>query len=103
MQSLPQTDSIGAPIPSQHQADALTSCVYGQVYMNGGPRGRAFKRVSAYVAQEDVFEPVLTAWETLQFHANLRLPRATTRIQQHDRMTDVIQTMGLWKSRNTQV
>lgn len=74
-----------------------------QVYMNGGPRGRPFKRMSAYVAQEDVFEPVLTAWETLQFHAELRLPRRTTRTQKDERMTDAMRSMGLWKSRDTRV
>ena len=73
-----------------------------QVYMNGGPRGRPFKRMSAYVAQEDVFEPTLTAWETLHFHARLRMPRSTTRETMETRMTDTMQTMGLWKSRSTQ-
>ena len=74
-----------------------------QVFMNGGPRGRPFKRLSAYVPQEDVFEPVLTAWETLSFHANLRLSSKVSKREKQDRMEDAIQTMGLSKSALTQV
>lgn len=73
-----------------------------QVYMNGGPRGRPFKRMSAYVAQEDVFEPALTAWETLKFHAELRLAKSVSYSSKEERMTNAMQNMGLWKSRNTQ-
>ena len=43
--------------------------------MNGRPCGTLFKRISAYVAQEDVFVPTMTAWETLVFHATLTLPK----------------------------
>ena len=45
------------------------------VKMNGRPCGTLFKRISAYVAQEDVFVPTMTAWETLVFHATLTLPK----------------------------
>ena len=47
----------------------------GGVKMNGRPCGTLFKRISAYVAQEDVFVPTMTAWETLVFHATLTLPK----------------------------
>ena len=47
----------------------------GGVRMNGRPCGTLFKRISAYVAQEDVFVPTMTSWETLVFHATLTLPK----------------------------
>ena len=41
--------------------------------MNGLPLGQTFQRHSAYVPQDDIFVPTLSAWETLQvcacFHA----------------------------------
>ena len=50
----------------------------GGVKMNGRPCGTLFKRISAYVAQEDVFVPTMTAWETLVFHATLTLPKVSS-------------------------
>ena len=37
-----------------------------QVLLNGLPLGQTFQRHSAYVPQEDIFVPTLSAWETLQ-------------------------------------
>lgn len=74
-----------------------------QVHMNGGPRGRPFKRSSAYVPQEDVFEPVLTCWETLMFHAQLRLDSSVGKTERVTRVQDAIHAMGLDKSAFTQV
>ena len=71
--------------------------------MNGAPLGERFKRCSAYVAQEDVFVPTLSAWETLHFHAILRLPRGTSRADIKQRMDDVMAVMGLSRVRTTQV
>ncbi|KAK9791189.1 hypothetical protein WJX73_005888 [Symbiochloris irregularis] len=80
-----------------------TGDVSGQVHMNGGPRGRPFKRCSAYVPQEDVFEPVLTCWETLMFHAQLRLDPSVSRTERVQRVQDAIHAMGLTKAAFTQV
>jgi ABC-type multidrug transport system ATPase subunit len=77
--------------------------VEGKIYMNGRSIGKRFKRVSAYVSQEDVFVPTMSAWETLRFHASLRLGNSLTATEQCDRMTDVLKIMGLWRSKDTQV
>eukprot|EP00884_Botryococcus_braunii_P015425 jgi/Botrbrau1/2566/Bobra.0079s0051.1 len=77
--------------------------VAGQVLMNGRPCGVLFRRISAYVAQEDVFVPTMTAWETLIFHATLTLPKAINNEERTKRMVDVLQIMGLSRSRHTQV
>jgi ATP-binding cassette subfamily G (WHITE) protein 2 len=71
--------------------------------MNGRACGTLFKRISAYVAQEDVFVPTMTSWETLVFHATLTLPKAVSHEERQSRMEDVLRTMGLWRARGTQV
>jgi hypothetical protein len=58
--------------------------------MNGAPLGQRFKRASAYVAQEDVFVPTLSA------------ERGTPKADIKQRMVDVLTVMGLWRVRNTQ-
>ena len=74
-----------------------------QVLMNGSERARKFKRLSAYVAQEDVFEPTMSAEETLRLHAHLRLPNDTTQTERHHIVTVALQAMGLARSASTQV
>ena len=71
--------------------------------MNGAPLGDKFKRSSTYVAQEDVFVPTLSAWETLHFQAILRLPKGTSRSDIKQRMDDVMDVMGLSRVKTTQV
>ncbi|KAI7840285.1 hypothetical protein COHA_006067 [Chlorella ohadii] len=46
----------------------------GEVLVNGLPRGRGFKSITAYVMQEDVMFANLTVFETLEFAARMRLP-----------------------------
>jgi ATP-binding cassette subfamily G (WHITE) protein 2 len=75
----------------------------GGVLMNGRPCGTLFKRISAYVAQEDVFVPTMTATETLVFHATLTLPSAVDSTEREARIADVLRLMGLWRARHTQV
>ena len=103
-----------------HDARAVS----GTIAMNGAPVGRRFRRVSAMVNQDDLFVPTMTALETLTFHANLRIPRAAsgkkgmeaaasatsasgvpalTKEGMDDRMRSVLETMGLWRARHTQV
>ena len=71
--------------------------------MNASQRARKFKRLMAYVPQEDIFEPTLLAWETLDMHAQLRLPSSTPRAERITIMEDALHAMGLWKARQTQV
>ena len=75
----------------------------GHVLMSGRPVGRTFKRTSAYVAQEDVFVPTMTARETLRFHAKLRAERGTPLKALEERMDAVLETMGLARAADTAV
>jgi len=75
----------------------------GTVFMNGRPVGKAFKRNSAYVAQEDVFVPTLTAGETLRFHARLRAERGVAEADLEARMAAVLAATGLTRARDTTI
>lgn len=75
----------------------------GAIWMNGRPVGKRFRRVSAFVNQSDMFVPTMSALETLQFHARLRIGGRRSAADVEERMRMVLETMGLWRSRNTQV
>ena len=71
--------------------------------MNGMPVGRRFEQVSQYVAQEEMFVPTLSCWETLHIHAALRNRSGASAQELDKRMQDVLSVMGLWRARDTQV
>jgi len=75
--------------------------VGGAIWMNGRPVGKRFRRVSAFVNQSDMFVPTMSAAETLRFHARLRVPPGSG--DREARLQAVLETMGLWRSRGTQV
>ena len=74
-----------------------------QVWLNGAPVGGHLKHVSAYVAQEEMFVPTLSCWETLQIHAALRNHSQAPAAALEKRMQDVLSVMGLWRVRDIQV
>ena len=53
--------------------------------------------------QSDMFVPTMSALETLRFHARLRIGGRRSAADVDERMRMVLETMGLWRSRNTQV
>ena len=77
--------------------------IYLQVQMNGLPVGRHFERVSMYVAQEEMFVPTLSCWETLHIHAALRNRSRESAQALKQRMQDVLSVMGLSRVQDTQV
>ena len=79
------------------------SNVCGEVSMNGAPCGVMFRRISAYVPQDDVFVATLTAMETLKFRAALTVPSTVLKTQRRQRIQAVLETMGLWRVRDTKV
>ncbi len=74
-----------------------------QVWLNGAPVGGHFKQISAYVAQDEMFVPTLSCWETLQIHAALRNYSHEPAAALATCMQDVLSVMGLWRARDTQV
>ena len=73
------------------------------MWANGAAGGARLKRASAYVAQEELYVPTLSCWETLRFHAVLRNRERASRGALKERMQDVLSVMGLWKVQGTQV
>jgi ABC-type multidrug transport system ATPase subunit/ABC-type multidrug transport system permease subunit len=60
-----------------------------------------YRRVVAYVMQDDLMFSFITVIETLRFAASLRLPRNFTPKQRQDRVEEVISALGLIKCRDT--
>ena len=61
------------------------------------------RQISAYVAQEELYVPTLSCWETLRFHAVLRNRERDSRNALEQRMQDVLSVMGLGRVHGTQV
>lgn len=69
--------------------------VTGRVLLNGRPRDAAFKRIAAFVQQEDYLIPTLTVRETLMYSAELRLPQAMPMREKVCRVLGVLRQLGL--------
>ncbi|KAJ4744866.1 ABC transporter G family member 2 [Rhynchospora pubera] len=53
------------------------------------------KAISAYVMQDDLLYPMLTVQETLMFSAELRLPQSVSRSKKRERVSKLIELLGL--------
>ncbi|XP_011230514.1 broad substrate specificity ATP-binding cassette transporter ABCG2 isoform X1 [Ailuropoda melanoleuca] len=75
----------------------------GDVLINGAPRPANFKCNSGYVVQDDVVMGTLTVRENLQFSAALRLPTTMASHEKNERISKVIQQLGLDKVADSKV
>ncbi|GJP34882.1 hypothetical protein CLOM_g19364 [Closterium sp. NIES-68] len=75
----------------------------GQMLVNGRPRDKSFRRISAYVMQDDLMFSTLTVWETLQTAAMLRLPSSTPKARKLQLAESIITELGLTNARNTPI
>ncbi|KAG7673347.1 hypothetical protein Ndes2526B_g03213 [Nannochloris sp. 'desiccata'] len=75
----------------------------GEILVNGKPRGRAFRSISAYVMQDDILFSNLTVKETFEFAANMRLPADVTQETKRALVTQIINELGLFKAENTRI
>lgn len=76
----------------------------GEVLVNGEPRDyNLFKKLAAYVLQDDDMFAELTVEEQLRYAALLRLPASMAREKKLIRVQRVIQELGLNKVKNTMV
>uniref|UniRef100_A0A7S1THM9 Probable ATP-dependent transporter ycf16 n=1 Tax=Compsopogon caeruleus TaxID=31354 RepID=A0A7S1THM9_9RHOD len=76
----------------------------GSIRMNGLPRKpRVFRRLSAYVEQDDKLFAELTVEEQIRFSAYLRLPKSMTNDERETRVNETIQELGLSRVRNSQI
>jgi ABC-type multidrug transport system ATPase subunit/ABC-type multidrug transport system permease subunit len=75
----------------------------GEILVNGQPRGRAFRSISAYVMQDDILFSNLTVKETFTFAANMRLPADVSHETKSALVTQIITELGLSKAENTRI
>lgn len=69
--------------------------VQGLILANGRKRNSSWKRVAAYVEQEDILYADLTVREILLFAAKLRLPAAMSEAEKVSRADEIIRVLGL--------
>ena len=77
--------------------------VYGEVLVNGQPRGKSYRALVAYVMQDDVLFPNLTVQETFEFAARMRLPKKVSNASKMKLVDTIINELGLSKARNTRI
>eukprot|EP00737_Agarophyton_chilense_P000791 gb/GEZJ01000879.1/.p1 GENE.gb/GEZJ01000879.1/~~gb/GEZJ01000879.1/.p1 ORF type:complete len:663 (-),score=109.89 gb/GEZJ01000879.1/:2916-4904(-) len=76
----------------------------GAVYVNGEPRNyNKFRKLAAYVLQDDDMFAELTVQEQLTYAALLRLPASMPREKKIMRVQKVIQELGLGKVKDTMI
>ncbi|KAJ2242804.1 hypothetical protein GGI13_006832, partial [Coemansia sp. RSA 455] len=77
----------------------------GQILFRGAKRHPgSFKRVTAYVQQDDLMHPLLTVQETLAYASKLRLPNSQyTSERKTERVNTVIRQLRLEAARNTKI
>ncbi len=79
-----------------HRTSALAATVKAAVYINGSPANpKTFRRISAYVEQEDALVGSLTVRETLNFAARLSLPSSVSKLERIQRIEALLTAFGL--------
>jgi ABC-type multidrug transport system ATPase subunit len=74
----------------------------GKIYVNGHLRDdNTFRKLSAYVLQDDRLYPHLTVYETLMMSAHFFLPDEIANEQKESLVSSVINELGLTKVRDT--
>ena len=61
----------------------------------------AYLELAADLLQDDLLHETLTVWEVLYYAAMLRLPRTMTKEQKMQRVSTVIQALGIEKCKDT--
>ena len=75
---------------------ALNASVQANIYINGSPANpKTFRRISAYVEQEDALVGSLTVRETLNFAARLSLPSSVSKLERIQRIEALLTAFGL--------
>ncbi|VEN48976.1 unnamed protein product [Callosobruchus maculatus] len=76
--------------------------VGGTVYVNGMTRNlKAFRKSSCYITQDDRLQPLLTVEENMAVAADLKLPTTMSRRQKNALIDEILETLGLMKSKPT--
>ncbi|KAL1306206.1 hypothetical protein AAFC00_004304 [Neodothiora populina] len=85
-----------------HRHSVLGADIKANIYINGTPANpKTFRRISAYVEQEDALVGSLTVRETLSFAARLSLPSDIDKAERIARIEALITAFGLQGQSNT--
>jgi ABC-type multidrug transport system ATPase subunit len=94
---------LAARVANSSTANPLCQ-LSGAIYLNGKPRKEEkFRRISAYVLQDDNMYPHLTIAETLFLSAQFFLPSTISDEQKQALVDGLIKELGLSKGRNTTI
>jgi len=81
---------------------AASTMLTGSITVNGTPRrDEDFRRISAYVLQDDKMYPHLTVYETLMLAAHFYLPNGVSDEDKDAMVQNVIDELGLRKAKDT--
>ena len=81
---------------------ASKTMLTGTITVNGAPRrDEDFRRISAYVLQDDKMYPHLTVYETLMLAAHFYLPNGVSDADKDQLVQNVIDELGLRKAKDT--
>lgn len=79
-----------------HRTASLNASVKAAIYINGAAANpKTFRRISAYVEQEDALVGSLTVRETLNFAARLSLPSSVSKLERIQRIESLLTAFGL--------
>lgn len=79
-----------------------TSNLNGSVLINGKERSlRRFRKMSAYIMQDDCLQPHLTVKEAMTVAANLKIGKDLTKNDKKVVIEEIVETLGLQDCKNT--
>lgn len=82
--------------PSLSLSTPRSSGVTGSIRINDKPRQmKLFHKLSTYIMQEDLVQPLLTVWEAMMISANLKLGTHVTSSEKQEVVLEVLNVLGL--------
>ncbi|PNF37623.1 ATP-binding cassette sub-family G member 1 [Cryptotermes secundus] len=76
--------------------------VTGTLCTNGKPRdNHIFHKLSCYITQEDLLQPLLTAHEIMMVAAQLKLPSQISDARRLSTVEEILKNLGLFECKNT--
>eukprot|EP00898_Chlorokybus_atmophyticus_P007407 jgi/Chlat1/7668/Chrsp64S07172 len=75
----------------------------GELLFGGARRPKLFKKMAAYVEQQDTLAPNLTVYEMLLYSALLKMTQSTPLAVKKDRVEKIIAALGLRSVRDTKI